>query len=153
MKNYILILFVFVSLGATATDLSKPPGITIDLATAKSIAKKEHKAILLTFSGSDWCIPCIRLEKEVFTADPFKKFADSSLVVINADFPRLKKHQLPKDKKAVNESLAAQYNKQGNFPFTVLLDADGKVIKTWDGNTVGDANSFIAQLQKFVHDR
>ena len=28
-------------------------------------ASAENKKIVLVFSGSDWCIPCIKLEKEV----------------------------------------------------------------------------------------
>jgi thioredoxin-related protein len=160
MKNLIVLFLMAGSLFAAAQSPVPPsPGIlpagapSNGFVTAKTKARKEHKDILLTFSGSDWCIPCIKLEKQVFTSVSFKKFADSNLVVLNADFPRLKKHQLSKDKKAMNELLADQYNKAGNFPFTVLLDADGKVLKTWDGNTVGNVDSFTSQLEKIIHDR
>ena len=52
-----------------------PPVWTNNLENAKQIAKKEHKFILLNFSGSDWCIPCIRLHQEVFETESFKKQA------------------------------------------------------------------------------
>jgi thioredoxin-related protein len=87
----------------------------------------------LNFSGSDWCSPCIRLKREIFESETFKKFADSSLVLVNADFPRLKKNQLAKDQVAKNESLAGEYNREGKFPFTLLLDEEGKIIKSWEG--------------------
>jgi peroxiredoxin len=29
--------------------------------------------------------------------------------------------------------MADTYNSQGKFPYTVLLNADGKVLKAWDG--------------------
>jgi thioredoxin-related protein len=144
MKNLFIAIMILVSASAFAQ--------TNPLSTAEQKAKKEGKNILITFSGSDWCIPCIRLEKEVFTAETFKKYADSNLVVLNADFPRLKKHKLAKEQQAGNEYLADQYNKQGSFPFTVLLDADGKVLKTWDGSTVGDAGKFVTQLES-IHDK
>lgn len=101
--------------------------------SAKKTAVREHKFILLNFSGSDWCIPCIRMKKEIFANEDFTKMADKELVLVNADFPRQKKNQLSKEKQAENESLADRYNPKGKFPFTVLLDASGKVLGTWDG--------------------
>lgn len=53
----------------------------------KQLAKKEHKHILLNFSGSDWCGPCIQLYQELFASAPFQQFAATNLVLINADFP------------------------------------------------------------------
>ena len=67
-----------------------------DFEKAKQTATQEHKIILLNFSGSDWCGPCIRMHKEIFDNGAFKKFADAGLVLVNADFPRLKKNQLSK---------------------------------------------------------
>src|SRR5438045_3270381 len=116
MKNILLALFVLVAISATAQAPT--------LQQAKDTAKAEHKLILISFSGSDWCIPCIRMEKEVFEKEAFHQYATEHLVVLSADFPRLKKHQLPADQQKRNEALAEAYNKKGAFPFTVLLDAD-----------------------------
>lgn len=33
---------------------------------AQNEAKQTHKLILLSFSGSDWCVPCIRMHKSFF---------------------------------------------------------------------------------------
>jgi len=62
-----------------------------DFSTAKKIAKEKHQPILLSFSGSDWCIPCIRMRKDIFDNKSFLQMADSTLVLYNADFPRKKK--------------------------------------------------------------
>lgn len=62
-----------------------------DFENAKKRASEEHKLILLNFSGSDWCGPCIKLHDEIFESATFKSFADGNLILINADFPRLKK--------------------------------------------------------------
>lgn len=100
---------------------------------AKKIAKEKHELILLNFSGSDWCGPCMRLRKEILDNDVFSKMADTSLVLVNADFPRNKKNQLDAQTKKQNDALADKYNPEGKFPLTLILDADGKVLKTWDG--------------------
>lgn len=104
-----------------------------DFEKAKTEAKAENKFILLNFSGSDWCGPCIRLHKEIFDSEVFTKYADEKLVLVNADFPRLKKNMLSKEQQKQNDALADKYNSDGAFPLTVLLDAEGKVIKKWDG--------------------
>ena len=58
---------------------------------AKEKAFKEHKKLLLVFSGSDWCIPCIRLEKEVWQDSIFLAYAKENLVLYRADFPKRKR--------------------------------------------------------------
>lgn len=100
---------------------------------AKQEAKQKHRLILLNFSGSDWCGPCIRLHKEILESPSFSQFADTSLVLVNADFPRQRKNQLTKNVQHENELLADRYNAQGAFPYTLLLDGDGGVLKTWEG--------------------
>lgn len=100
---------------------------------AKKIAKEKHELILLNFSGSDWCGPCMRLRKEILDNDVFIKMTDTSIVMVNADFPRNRKNQLDAQTKKQNDALADKYNPEGKFPYTLLLDADGKVLKAWDG--------------------
>ena len=99
-----------------------------DLEAARKTAKEKDRLILLNFSGSDWCGPCMRLRDEVFGSAAFQQLADSSLELVNADFPRNKKNQLAKGIQRSNESLADRYNPQGKFPFTLLLTPEGKVI-------------------------
>ena len=88
--------------------LISPQGWINDLDNAKELAKKEQKLILLNFSGSDWCIPCIRLRQEVFDAEAFIKYAAANLILVNADFPRKKKNQLSKEQQKLNDELAGE---------------------------------------------
>jgi thioredoxin-related protein len=119
-----------------------------NLDDVKLIAKKEHRLILLNFSGSDWCAPCNRLRTEIFESDVFKKFAEQKLVLLNADFPRMKKNQLSQKQQEINNALADKYNSKGSFPLTLLLDADGKVLQEWDGYPkVKTTEEFLVQLQ------
>lgn len=113
---------------------------------AAQTAKTEHKYILLNFSGSDWCGPCIKLHNEYFGTETFKSFAEKKLVLVNADFPRQKKNQLPKDLQKQNDHLADKYNANGAFPLTVLINPDGKVLKAWDGIPKMTIDAFIEEI-------
>ena len=72
-------------------------------------AAGEDKPIVLVFSGSDWCAPCIRLKRHVFDSDEFKTYAAAHYVMYDADFPRKKKNQLSQEKLNINKSLAEKY--------------------------------------------
>lgn len=91
-------------------------------------AKEQNKPLLLVFSGSDWCAPCKKLDKEVWCSKAFRKHAQKDLVLYKADFPRKKSNRLPEDMAAQNNMLAEQYNPKGYFPLVVLLDAKGSVL-------------------------
>jgi len=122
-----------------------------NLDEAKQIARKEHKYILLNFSGSDWCGPCIRMHKEIFGSEAFARFADTVLVMVNADFPRMKRNQLPAQQQEINNSMADHYNAQGKFPYTVLLDEEGRVIRDWDGFSNMSPEEFTAEIRSVIH--
>jgi hypothetical protein len=88
------------------------------------------------------------MHDELFGAAPFTKFADENIVLVNADFPRKKKNQLSAAQQKINDALAEKYNPNGNFPFTLLLDANGNKLKVWDGlYTAGIAN-FIQEIRE-----
>lgn len=117
-----------------------------NLQKAEQTAKNEHKLILLNFSGSDWCIPCMKLRADVFNSEAFTEYANNNLVLVNADFPRKKKDQLSKEQQQKNDELAAKYNPEGRFPFTILLDSNGNKLKVWDGfYSQGPAN-FVNEI-------
>lgn len=126
------------------------PAWQLNFDQAKTEAAQSHKLILLNFSGSDWCGPCIKLKKNIFESAEFGQFANDNLILVRADFPRLSKNQLDAKQTAHNEALAEKYNRQGKFPFTVLLDANGKVLKEWDGyNQSLTVSSFVETIQPF----
>jgi thioredoxin-related protein len=125
-------------------------GWETDFNKAKQSAQSEHKLILLNFSGSDWCGPCIRMHKDIFENSSFTQYATGHLVLVNADFPRLKKHELSKDQQAKNDQLADKYDKDGIFPLTVLLTSDGKVLKEWKGFPPVSSEEFTSQIKAIV---
>jgi thioredoxin-related protein len=121
-----------------------------NLEQAEQKAQTEHKLIILNFSGSDWCGPCMRMHKEIFDSENFLKYTNDHLILVNADFPRMKKNQLSKDLQKSNDLLAEKYNSEGSFPCTILLDSKGKVIYTWKGFYNNGTESFIYEIKQFV---
>jgi thioredoxin-related protein len=95
---------------------------------AKKEATDQNKNILLVFSGSDWCAPCIKLDNVVWKSDAFKSEAEKNWVIYRADFPKKKANQLSPELAQSNNKLAEKYNRNGSFPLVILLDKTGKVI-------------------------
>ena len=121
-----------------------------DFEAAKTQAAKEHKLILINFSGSDWCGPCIRLRSEILESAKFEDYAAGHLVLVRADFPRQKKNMPAKDQVKRNEALADKYNADGKFPYTLLVDEKGKVLKAWDGFPNESPDQFVSDISTIV---
>ena len=144
MKKIIVVLVVmFVSVSTTmAQDWNT------DINVAKELASKESKPIILVFQGSDWCAPCIKLDREIWSTEAFKKYAKENYVMLKADFPRKKNNALSETQTKANGLLAEKYNKRGFFPFVVVLDSKGKVLgessykKTTPENYIKELNAF-----------
>ncbi|MBK5286462.1 MAG: thioredoxin family protein [Bacteroidia bacterium] len=132
--------------------VSSPEWFT-DFNKAQQEAVEGKKFILLNFSGSDWCGPCIMMRKEIFDSDAFNNYAAEHLVLVRADFPRYKKNKLSKEQTRQNEALADKYNKEGKFPFTVLMNSEGKVLKEWEGLPQESAELFVAEIKKMCNGR
>ena len=136
-----------------ASSFSNTPGKTwlTNFEQAKLEASQAKKYILLNFSGSDWCMPCIRLKAEIFSSESFAAFAGDNLILANADFPRLKKNQLEKNQLQHNEVLAEKYNPHGKFPLTILLDSSGTVIRQWEGVPQKSPELFVDEIKKLLN--
>ncbi|WP_375582678.1 thioredoxin family protein [Cyclobacterium xiamenense] len=120
----------------------------LDLNQAQIEAQETGKKIILVFSGSDWCAPCIKLEKEIWESAEFQAYAKENYVMLRADFPRKKANQLPEAQARKNGELAEKYNSKGFFPLVVVLDDHGQVMgetgykKMSPQEYIGHLNSF-----------
>lgn len=119
----------------------------IDFQHDDKAEKSPSQLKLLIFSGSDWCLPCIRFERKVLQDTAFIAFGDKYLLIEKADFPQHKK--LSKEQVRHNEALAERYNPQGYFPHILLLDKQGKVLKQIITNKV-DAENVISQIKPYL---
>lgn len=120
-----------------------------DFETAKKISSKKNHPIILVFQGSDWCAPCIKLDREIWSTDEFKAYARDHFVMLQADFPRKKKNALPDAQQQKNNQLAEKYNKQGYFPFVVMLDKEGTILGE-AGYEKTSPTAYIEKLESFV---
>jgi len=96
-----------------------------DFETSKQLASDDDKIIVLVFQGSDWCAPCIKLDREIWSTQEFKDLAEDKFIMLQADFPRRKNNKLSTELQEHNNKLAETYNKNGYFPFVVVLDSEG----------------------------
>src|SRR3981081_475053 len=136
MFDRILSLFLFVLVatcaGAFAADWQT------DYAKALAMARSQIKRVLLDFTGSDWCGPCIQLRKRVFSRPDFSAYANKNLVLVEIDYPQRKKQS--DELKKQNEKLSKQYGiDEKGFPTIMLLDPLGKVLREvtgYEGETI-----------------
>ncbi len=120
-----------------------------DFAKAISRVEETGKPMVLVFSGSDWCAPCIRLDREIWQSEAFKAYAKDHYVLYRADFPRKKSSQLPSEKMAENNQLAQKFNPKGHFPLVVVLDGKEQVLGTLAYQKV-PPEDYISQLNSFL---
>jgi thioredoxin-related protein len=98
---------------------------------AKAKAKAQGKDLLINFTGSDWCIWCVRLEKGVFSKAFFKTHAPTDFVFAKIDFPQKKKQskELVAQNKGLQSEFSTKYGKEfafGGFPTVYVADPSGK---------------------------
>ncbi len=109
-------------------------------------AKQQNKAVLVNFTGSDWCIWCQRLSNEVFLKSEFEEFANNNLILVKLDFPRTIEQS--NETKLYNNNLAQKFGVRG-FPTILLFNSSGKLIlKT--GYQPGGPVNYISHLKAYL---
>ncbi len=116
-----------------------------DLSKAQAKAKAEKKLVLMDFTGSDWCPPCMKLKSEVFATTEFADYAKKNLVLVELDFPR--KKQQSAEQKQANQALASKYKVEA-YPTIIVLNAEGKKIDELVGYQPGGPKPFLERLEK-----
>lgn len=143
-SRLIPLLFAVVLVSAT-TSRAGTEWLT-DYKKAQQQAKETKKLLLVNFTGSDWCPPCIMLQKEILSTPEFQEYASKNLVLMEADFPRRKAQ--PKELAAQNQELAMQFGIEA-FPSVIIFTNDGKAVGGFRGYDPGmQVKSFIEELEK-----
>lgn len=101
-----------------------------DFEAAKAKAAKENKAVLVDFTGSDWCHFCNVLRLRVLDTPAFEEYGADKFVYLEVDLPRTTR--LPEKLLAQNNALVNQYE-VGGFPTVILLDAQGHALGGFTG--------------------
>ncbi len=150
MRFVILTGIVAALAGATPAFAQTAPTDTwnTSLPAALQQAQATQRPVLVVFSGSDWCKPCMMLKQEVFDQPEFVQFAKDRFVLARFDFPRTKKNRLPDSQVKLNEEAAAKLNRDGTFPSVVLLSPTGQVLARTGYRPGGPAayDTYLEQL-------
>jgi protein disulfide-isomerase len=143
-----LLLFIFLFTSCNNGQSASTDGLNWEnnLETAIQQAKKENKAVLVNFTGSDWCIWCKRLSSEVFQQKAFKDYANESLVLVMLDFPR--NIEQSAETQAYNNNLAQKYGIQG-FPTILIIDGEGKLVGQ-TGYLPGGPEKYVENIKSYL---
>jgi thioredoxin-related protein len=118
-----------------------------NLESAKKLAKKQDKNILIYFTGSDWCPPCKMLKKDFFDTQEFDE-ASKNYILVYVDMPR-NQDLLSSKQMLHNKGVIAEYNKRGVFPLLKVLNAKGKSLDEYSGYAMnGDIRYHLQLLKK-----
>ena len=140
----VMLMLLTISVGAFTQDWQT------DFNKSKELAAAENKTIVLVFAGSDWCAPCMKLEKEIWESEAFKAYAKDHYIMQKADFPRKKKNQVESEQVKINKQLAEKYNPKGYFPFVAVIDKNGKVMGE-TGYKKMTPEEYIKHLNSFIN--
>lgn len=97
-----------------------------DMEAAKAEARATGKAILVDFTGSDWCGWCVRLRSMILDSPAFQDYAKDKFVFMEVDVPR-NVQKIGAKQHAVNKALAKHYN-VNIYPTILVLNHEGEVM-------------------------
>ncbi|MDE0826126.1 MAG: thioredoxin family protein [Akkermansiaceae bacterium] len=117
-------------------------GWMTDLDKALAKGKAENKPVLVEFTGSDWCPPCIMMREKVFTKKEFIKKASEKFILVELDFPRGDKALALK-----NAPHQKKYKIEG-FPTVILLDEKQKEFTRFYASKYPSISKFLTHLDR-----
>lgn len=128
---------------------AEPGKWTMDYDAALQAAREKNLPILLNFTGSDWCVWCIHMDKNVFAQPAWHDYAAKNLFLVTLDFPQ-NATRVPPEYAARNARLQRQFSVQG-YPTYVVLDSDGKTeLGRLGASRDASPQSFISELEQVL---
>ena len=153
MKKLFLLLLAVLNLSLlsvnaaeTATDKPSEPQWYTSLDAALKEAARTNRQILLVVSGSDWCPPCMQLERKILSTKDFLQIAAANLILLKADFPR-RAPQSAQEKADAN-AIIKRYPIEG-FPTVFLLSSNGEVLDKKVGFSGGSPKKYLESFKGF----
>lgn len=116
-----------------------------DFAQASALSKKTNKPMLLDFTGSDWCPPCMQMDKQIFSSQKFQEFAKDNLVLMKVDFPVRKPQNVALQRQ--NAMLDRKLGVNEQYPTIVILSPEGKVLGAHLGLFYEGVDAFIQWIK------
>lgn len=126
-QTIILILFMVISQVVFSQEIE----MITDWNQAKELAERENKKILIILTGSEWCAPCKKMDKNVMANAVFKKYAEEHLILFLIDLPG---GGLVMNSKVYQDYERFKNQYQANtLPALILVDKKGDKIKALTG--------------------
>lgn len=138
-KTFLSAIVTFV---VTATSLFAGDGWMTNIDDAKKLSKKENKPLFIEFTGSDWCPPCMMMEKNVFSKDAFKSGAEKDFILVKIDIPNSDKKLKEKNQKVLEEY------KVSGVPTVVLLDSKGDEFSRFTASKFRSVDKMLDELSR-----
>ncbi|MES2658374.1 MAG: thioredoxin family protein [Verrucomicrobiota bacterium] len=145
IKSLINTCAVVVAVGLSSAAFAGGEGWISDFAAARKQAAESKEDLLVDFTGSDWCGWCIKLNKEVFSQEPFKTGVRGKFVLVELDYPK-DKSKLSEATIKQNEELGKKYAVAG-YPTILLCDAEGKPFAS-TGYQEGGPEAYVKHLDE-----
>ncbi len=122
-----------------------------DLIAAQKLAREQKKDLLIEFTGSDWCAPCMRLWKETLSQEKFQTEAGKSYVLVVMDHPRDASKMTPELKKQSDE----QHERYAvnRWPTFFLADAEGRPYARLDDYSTNGTEAWLAVFAKLQENK
>ena len=141
-----IIAVTLIAIAASTALFSAPENWLTDYDAAVKQAEKEKKAMLVLFTGSDWCPGCIALNEHVLSKPEFKDFAKKKLVLVYMDSPRRTKQS--DAERAMVAKLRRKLNPGPYIPTAVIVASDGRILERIVG--AYPASEYIKQIEKAI---
>lgn len=118
-----------------------------DIEAAKKQAKEQGKDLLIEFTGSDWCPPCMRLWKETFSLGDFQKKVSSTHVLVVMDKPK-DLSKLTKEQWAMSDAMHERFA-VNKWPTIFLADAEGRPYARFDDyGSLAGSEAWLAAIER-----
>ncbi|WP_324027907.1 thioredoxin family protein [Maribacter sp. BPC-D8] len=147
--KYIILLFMIPLVASAQADFNSVDDSKwlTNYDSAISKAKKQHKNVLVYFTGSDWCPPCKMLKTDLFDTNEFQELSNN-YILLYVDVPR--NRDLISEKQMVhNKELLTKLNKKKVFPMFKVIDSKGNELDKLSGYSMnGVIDSHLKLLEK-----
>lgn len=140
MKKVNLLLVLLVGM-LTNLSLVAGEGWMTNIEEAVKKAKETDKSVMVEFTGSDWCPPCMMMDKEVFSKQEFLTEAAKKFVLVKIDIPNS-----DPELKEKNSKVMEKYKVQG-VPTVLLLDAEGEEFNRFTASQFRTVETFLDNLE------
>ncbi len=148
MRPLIYIALFLFSISSFSQDETSQLNWLTNMDEAEAISKKENKLILVYFTGSDWCSPCVALKKDFFETEEFAERA-KNLVLVMIDYPR-RSDIISEEQRAYNKKIMAKYNTNKSFPKLVMVNSGGSEMGKLSGYSQRDTSHHFTFVDEYL---